>query len=411
MYQLDSAIVKPLDGNGRWRGMEIGSVTLNDLFNNFKRVIATLKHPALTGKFSLDIEKMRSSLAGNTQTFNDWLVSNGNRTLPTSTEVPYINTRYANFSDAVRAGYGVTPTHPTISASSSLTVADKPWLLMTKDGMDYQLMYNRCLINVNGFYHQTDYSTDGLFVVDGMKTCEYAGRNELGILSFLQLGDLNYIPIKDEMIYVHKDGELLRNNCYVDTGVDLSNKTVMLVLGGYLHVLDKRALFRISKSAFGIDFGQIPLVDRFYESYKVLDLSVLGMETAPTNDEQISINNLYSDAVLRKYLTMSQTFFVVLDNPEIFVDAIELRASPFPGCYTSSEPPIYPLIVGRGRHEVFWPRKEHDRYSVNISASWKGVHNYDSVPTLKQLSVSDSHVASMGYENEHAHFLLIGSDV
>lgn len=411
MYQLVSAIVKPMDGNGRWRGMDIGNVQLSDLFREFKRVVATLSNPVLPNPVSLDLEPLRNELGGSRMTFNVWLENNGNKTLPTSNEQIVINTRFAMFSDAVRSGYKVTPTHPTISPSSPLPVADKTDLLVTRAGADYQQIQRHVLANVNGFYHLTDWSTDGLFVVDGMKSCIHSGRNELGLLSFLNLGQLDFISIKKEMIYRHKESQKLRYNCYVDTGVDLSTKTVMLVLGGYLHVLDPRSFFRVSASAFGIDFGQIPLLDRYYESYRVLNLDELGLQKTAANDEQISVTDLFSDAVLTKYLTMSQSFFVVLDNQDIFLETMAVKQSPFPGCYTSFRQPIYPLVVGRGRHEVYWPRKEHDRYSINIRAAWRGHRNYDTINRKNHRSVSDAHLPVAGYSNSHAHFLLIGSDV
>jgi hypothetical protein len=215
------------------------------------------------------------------------------------------------------------------------------------------------------------------------------------------------------MIYTQRPEQQLRYNCYIDTGVDLSTKTVMLVLGGYLHFLDKRTFFRISPSAFGIDFSKIPMVGRYYESYKVLNFDSLGLEQSPINASQISVSNLLSDDVLRQYLQLSQTFFVVLDNEEIFMDTIEVKPSKLPGTYTASLPPVYPFSVGHGRHEVFWPRKEYDRYSVNIhtQAAWTAPHNYDTVRTRAQKSVSDAKLASFGFRNAQAQFQLIGSDV
>lgn len=411
MYQLVSAIVKPLDANGRWRSMDIGTVRLDDLYKGFRRVIATLSNKVLTANVSLDIEQLRAQLGGSSLTFNEWLIQNGSKTLPTSNDLPVIRTRYAQFSDAVRAGYHVTPTHPTISASSPLPISDRTDLLVTKKGVDYEFIHKRAIANVNGFYHLTDWSSEGIYVVDGMKSCLISGRNELGLLSFMQLGTIDLIPIQPDMIYTLREDQKLRYNCYVDTRVDLSQKTVFLVLGGYLHAVDPRVFFRVSASAFGIDFSQIPLVDRFYESHGVLDLSHLGLETTPANPNQVGINNLYSDAVLMKYLTMSQSFFIALDNQDIFVDYIDLHKSPFPGCYTSFTQPVYPMVVGRGRHAVYWPRKETDRFSVNIRQSWGAKPVYETVPTLKQNSVSDSQLPLDGYRNSDATFLLIGSDI
>jgi hypothetical protein len=272
-------------------------------------------------------------------------------------------------------------------------------------------VHKHVLANVNGFYHYTDVSERGVFVVDGMKSCLLSGRNELGLLSFLKLGEIKLIPIEPHMVYKHKSQQKLRYNCFVDAGQDLSQKTVMLVLGGYLHVLDPHNFWRISGSCFGINFDNIPLVDRYYESHKVIDLSSLVLDTTENNPSQINIEQLFSDEVLVRYLSLSQSFFVVLDNQDVFVETLPVKTSPYPGCYTSFGPPIYPLVIGRGRHEVFWPRKEHDRYSLSVNATWTGKFNYDTVRVNKQQSVSDARIPVEGFRNWDAHFLLIGSDI
>jgi hypothetical protein len=411
MYQLVSALVKPLGTNSRWRAMGIDNMPLSALFNDFSRVIAILSNPVLTHQVSLDMESFRADLGSSSLTFNGWLASQADLALPTSDSIPTINTRYAHFSDAVRSGFKITPTHPTIAPDSPLPVGDKTHVLLTRDGEDYELMYKHCLVNVNGFYHQTDYSTEGLYVTDGMKTCLKSGRNELGLLSFLSLGELSFMAITDDMIYTHRPEQQLRFNCYVKTGQDLSNKTVMLVLGGYLHLLDDRTFYRTGPGSFGIDFDQIPLIERYYESHKVIDFDSLNVETAPTNPDQVSVNSLYSDAVLRKYLQLSQSFLVVLDNTDIFTDRVELRQSPLIGVYTSMTSPIYPLLLGRGRHEVFWPRKEADRYSINTTAAWEGHRNFDTTVTKDLVSVSDANIVSLGFRNSQACLQLIGSDI
>jgi hypothetical protein len=411
MYQLVSAIVKPISSGGRWRNMDIGNVQLNALFRDFKRVIATLSNPNLTANVSFDIAPYLAALGGSTLTFNEWLVQNGNLTLPTTNNLPVIEPRYAKFADAVHGGYKVTPVHPTAASDATIPVEAKTDLQLTRANTDYALLYKHCLANVNGFYHRTDYSPNGLYIVDGMRSCLHGKRNEVGLLSFMALGELEFIQLTEDMIYTLKEGESLKTNCYFDTGVDLSQKTVMLVLGGYLQQLDQNAFYRISQTAFGINFGQLPLIDRYYETYKVLNLEDLGMESSPNSNEQISVEDLYSDAVLKRLLTMSQSFIVVLDKQDIFFDYVNVKRSPYPGCYTSFVRPVYPLVVGHGRHEVYWPRTEYDRWSININNAWHGEHNYTTVKTTDLHSVSDAQIASHGYRNDDAQFLLIGSDV
>lgn len=412
MYQLVSAIAKPLSGNGRWINLDIGNIPLTQLYSSYKKVIATLSNPALLDNVSLNIEQLRAELGASSLTFNQWLVDNSNKTLPTIDTLPAINTRYAHYADAFHAGYDIQPVHPTAAATSDMPPSERTYLRLTRPNTDYDLLYNSCLVNVNGFYHQTDRSADAVYVVDAVHSSLNAHRNEIGLYSFRELGKLTFIPIKDEMIYTQNDRQTLRTNCYVNTGVDLSTKTVMLVLGGYLHILDSRTFTRVSESAFRIDFNNLPLIDRYYESRGVLNLDSLLMEKSQDNPYQISLNDLYSDAVLRRYLTLSQSFFVALDNSDIFVEERHVQPSRMAGIYRGFDtPPKFPLVLGAGRHETYWYKKEDGQWSIHVSASSEGRRYYDTAKIDLTASVSDQEQMIFPKKNSPAKFLIVGTDI
>lgn len=411
MYQLVSAIVKPLTGDGRWRNLDIGNIPLHQLFSDNRKVIATLSNNFLEQYVSFNIENIRARFGASPLKFNEFLTQNGSASLQTLNSLPVINTRYARYADAFHAGYKMEPTHPTASSSANMPLTDKTWLRMTKKDLDYDHFYDSCLVNVCGFYHMIDSSDTAIYVVDGMKTARRANRNELGILNFESIGKINRIPITDAMIYKQKEHQQLKHNCYIDTDTDLSTKSVMLVMGGYLHILDKKTFFRVSETAFGIDFSNLPLLDRYYESREILDLSSLGLETTDTNLSQISVSELYSDEVLRRYLTLSQSFLVTIDNPEIFFNKQYLRPSPFPGVYSAGTPPIYPMVVGAGRHETFWYKPEHGMFSVHVNHSLRGKKMYQTIDALNAVSVSQNESTTSPSVNSKAEFLLIGTDI
>jgi hypothetical protein len=411
MYQLVSAIAKPLTGDSRWKNLDIGNIPFNQLFSQYKKVIAVLSNVFLPNNVSLNIEAMRATYGASSITFNGFLQVNGNATLPTTAVVPAINSRYAHYADAVHADYEITPTHPSADATSEMPRSDKTWLRLTKPGMKYSVFHESCLVNVNGFYHKTDAATDAIYVVDGNKTANIANRNEVGILSFRQLGKISLISITEDMVYTQKDTQSLRSNCYVDTGQDVSDKTVMLVLGGYLHVLDPRTFHRISSSTFSIDFSNLPLLDRYFESKGIIDLSSLPLEIDSTNDDHISINNLYSDEVLLAYLTLSQSFFVVLDNPDIFIDKEFIQPSKMPGVYTAYGEPRFPIVVCAGRHETYWYHPEKPFFSIHMNNTLRGEPNYDSRKVKTLVSVSSHESTVYGEINSPAFYLKIGTDL
>lgn len=411
MYQLVSAIVKPLTGDGRWKNMDISGLSMSTLFGSYKSVIAILSNNFLDHNVSFDIEPLRAKWAASDKPFIEFLYENGNLTLPTSDELPVINTRYAHFADAFHAKYEVVPVHATAAPDAPMPDGDKTYALLKKDGIDYTEMYKHCLVNINGFYHQTDHSSYGLYVTDAMKSVWKSGRNQIGILSMKGVSSMSFLPITEAMIHKQNDDQVLKNNCYIDTGLDLTEKTVMLVLGGYLHLLDRKTFKRVSPSTFKIDFSNLPLVDRFYESVEVIDLSSLGLDTTVNNPTQVGMGNLFSDAVLKKYLQLSQTFFVILDNKDIFIDEVPLRRMATPNTYITKEQPIYPMRVGCGRHEPYWYRKEHGQFAVAAKGVQKGNKIYNTRPLGNAQSVSDTNQPLFGYGNDHAAWIKIGTDI
>ncbi len=411
MYQLVSAIVKPLGGDGRWSEIDIGPLPMSTLFALYKSVIATLSNSLLDHHVSFDIEPLRSVWGASSMTFSNFLIANGNLTLTTTDELLVIQTRYAHFADAFHARYAITPMHPTAAPTATVPEEEKTWLWMTRPNTDYAAFYKNCLVNVNGMYHLTDHDPNGIYVIDGMKSVRLSGRNQCSILNFENIGELTFIPITPEMVYKQKPEQVLRHNCYIDTGVDLIDKTVFLVLGGYLHLTDPKTFYRVGNAEFAIDFMNFPLLERYYESFNLIDLSPLGLDSTTANPTQVSIDDLYSDAVLTKYLTLSQSFFIVVDNTDVFTEVQPLRQMATPNTYISTVDPIYPLLIGSGRHEPFAYRKEWGQYAVTVRNGQKGSKLFNTIKTMDTHSVSDSNEPFLGYRNSHAAFLKIGTDL
>ena len=99
-------------------------------------------------------------------------------------------------------------------------------------------MSRYCLISVNGLLHKADGSVNGLYVRDGAKSSRIANKTNVGIISFKDVGEFDIIPINRNMIKQPSETLRLKEKIYLDLNTDLSNKTVLLSLGGYLHAVD-----------------------------------------------------------------------------------------------------------------------------------------------------------------------------
>lgn len=410
MYQFISAIAKPLNGDGRWVDVAIGDIALRILFSTYSRILATLSNPFLTEPETLDLESIRDRIGGSKITFNEFLVQNANNSLMTTANNPVLKPRYAKYADGFHAGYKIQPVHPTAAPDAQLPLSEKTWLHLTRPDTDYDLFYKNCLVSVNGFFHMTDVSTDGVYIQDGMKSAFKSGQNQLGIYSFRELGEIRLIPIVESMVYRQNDRQTYRDRVHVDLSQDVTNKTVMLVLGGYLHVLDRKTFYRVSDTAFAIDLGNLPLLDRYYQSRKYLDYSSLPLETTGRNDSQIDVENFYSDANLLAYLTLSQSFFVVLDNPDIFATKVPVRKTVLPNNYIAYQPPVFPLVTEHGKITNFWYTSEDGQYSLSCYDALAYSRLYDTVDVSQQISVADSCDPQNPVVNGSAFLLKVGCD-
>lgn len=411
MYQLISAIAKPLGGDGHWINVEIGNVPMHVLYSTYSRIWAILSNPFLPTNVALDVELIRIDHGGKSTTFNEVLESIGSHALPTTKKIPTIQPRYAKYQDLFRAGYQVSPIHPHYSLDAPVPDADRTWLHITRPELDHQLFYKNCLVNINGFYHLTDASDEAVYVVDGMKSVRLARENQLGFVSFASLGNIKLVPIKTDMIYKQTDEQLFRHTAYVDLKEDLEGKTVMLVLGGYLHAIDNATFSRVGNSSFMIDFANLPFIERYLESKHFIDLSSMNLSTTDRNKNQVSLDELMGDEAITAYLTLSQSFFVILNHNDIFAELEPMEPSVIPNLFVTDEVPIYPMVTGVGRTANYWSKFDHGKYALFTGENLRDRPLHKTMHPTGLRSVTDQRIPSKPVYYANAAFFKIGTDL
>lgn len=408
MYTLVSAVAKQLSGNKDWVNVNISTMKLERVFALYSRVIVILNNSFYTNQFALDLDLIRDEIVGLDIAFPEYLVLNGNKTLPTTTTLPTIKETYVKYADAFRAGYKVTPISPTASIDSVLPIKEKTMLHLARKGTDYKLFYESCLVNVNGYFHLTDYDENGIYIEDGMKSQFLSNKANIGICSFREIGKLTFKPITNPMIYKQHATEELFHNTYIDVGQDITDKTVLLVIGGYLHGFGDDVVSRVSPTSLKIKFSNIPYLDRYYESRNYIDLSSLNLSSTSKSKTQIAVNELYSDEAIRAYFTLSQSFIVILDNPSIFTKKIPLHKTPFPDMFIAHQIPDKPLFVGAGKVTNYWTTYEDQQYSVTCDDTLRQNYVYDTIIAENNVSVNSSRVPINPLAHSIPHMLMIG---
>jgi hypothetical protein len=413
MYTLISSVVKPFSGNGRWETIDISNIPMTKIYTDYRGAKAVLTNPYISEKVILDLEAIRTQQVGSSLTFAQFLINNGDTVLPTTTGVINTTVKYAKYADAFRAGYKVSAISPDTSPDAEIPVGMKDWLLLTKDGLNYTDFQKYCLVNVNGYFHLTEANSRGIWVIDGMKTFRASDNNRLGIISFKDLGKIKIIPITDSMIHNQpSDQEQLGIRSYIKVPGGMDGYTTMVVIGGYLHFVNQELLYKTSPDTFCIDFNNIPLIERIYQSRERIDLTTLELETSTVNPSLLSTAQLFSDTVIKKYLTLPQSFIVQIDTTELYLEYDQLAETRLPGLYISNVDPIWPIISRTGKLVNYWDVEEDGKWAITADDTLlpnyllNTFQDYRSRPV-----VSDARITTQRWVNDRLSFLRICSNI
>ncbi|WP_233874953.1 hypothetical protein [Paraburkholderia adhaesiva] len=412
MYALVSAIGKSLSGGQDWSAIDLGDMTFSTIIQSYSTVYAELTNPFLEGPVSLNLNDILGTASNQQQTFNQYLAALGDAALPTSSNIFTLDTSYARYQDATRAGYDIEPISPGASLSSPLPTADKTDLFLTRARTSYTSFFQSCMVSVNGFFHLIDTDNEnGIWVIDGMKSVIHAKKNKVGIVDFQDLGTLTYIPITPAMLFKQTDTQNLGNHAYLNLGRDLTGYTVMVVIGGYLHVLDPKTVTLVGTDSIMIDFNNLPLFDRYYESKRFIDLSALPLTPWPDNPHAFTVADMISDAFIEAYLTLSQSFVVLVDNAELWAEFVGVEAPRWPCAYISYVEPIWPLVTGCGKIAEYWPVPEDRQWSLRVEDNFRNNYIYRTVDAKAQTGLSNNRNPMHATGLSPAYFLQIGCDI
>jgi hypothetical protein len=384
------------------------------LWTDYSRIYLILTNPVVVGQVSLDLNEVRSriTLVKPGTTVTQWLAGLGNQSLPTSTTIPQLKAKYVQYRDAVQAGYSLTPIHRTIAPGNDVVPADMTDLLLTKEGLNHQQFFENCLVDVNGLLHYSDYDSNGIHVYGAGSTRRITNDNHVGILSFRDLGGVRCIPITEDMITPGGTVADLNVNAIISTEESFVDKTVMFSFMGYLLPME-RAFRRIGDSAFSLDLRNQVVADWFFDAKRLIDLTSIENHLTYKNGgyDQIGLDEFSSDAVVKAMLTLSQSFLIVINNNDVYVDREQLGLTQTPDRYFTRTRPIWPVIFGKGRIFDYWSITEGDTYVLAGADNQRPEYNFETTDWGLGNSIDNTQSTINPFRFSKAYFLKIGSDL
>ena len=366
MYTVVKSYGIAKEQNSRWQELNLGSTPVYQIFELYRSVYLELTAAFLTENIYVDIESFRVKYHSFQGTLTDLFTDNGNETLQTIDEIPVLSTKRAYFSDAVYSGYKVQ-----ISQNVSTTDNAVLDLKVTRDKTEILDIYKHCIFSVNGFWHMTDMDPDNVYILSGGNTMLKSRDNHLGVWSWSNVGEIEYKKITPSMIFAQNNDAQLNDRAYIDTGIDTTNKTVLLFAGGYLVKPEPGVFFPIGNNIFCFNIGRIPMLRRYYESRQYIDFSDLGLDESTINDSLVDSSTFYSNENIKKYLSLPQSFLVIIDKPNVYFEDHPVRTAPMPGMLLSYYEPVFPLMLGAGRSPSYWKRHENGQWAINIADSYR----------------------------------------
>jgi hypothetical protein len=387
-YSFSSAIALRKDPSSGWQSVNPMTVTLGELLTTYQRIIVTLTNSFEVTPTLFDLIANRHRFNNPSLTFSAWLINNGNLALPSVGSALEVTTQQTNTGDLYAHGFKVRRVHPSGHPDMEYPLEDKTDALITKPGTDYLYMGSRSLVSLNGLFHLTEGSTHGLYVRDAVKSAKISGDVAMSITSFANIAELQLVPISTDMVFKTNPDQRLYKQTFVNLGVPTVGKTVLLSIGGYLHCLDS-AYREIGDGVVSIDFTKLPLLERLFESLDLIDMHTLNDVLLNGFKNTVIIDQITSDEFITKYLTLSQSFAIVVDTDYLVVNRDAFTSTKFPGQYISTFVPRGLLVTETGKELPYTVKEDTEWFSVNTKPLYTAGATYHSTQWPLETAVSN----------------------
>lgn len=377
MYALESAVAMPKAIGEVWVEKDFSGINCIDIVRDYSEAYFVLTNVFVQGKQTLTLSTVTEQLATFVGTFNDWLVSLGNKTLPTTTGVPVVTEGKSSYRTAFHAGFSVTPFDHLKSPSEDLSRNEEIDLLLTRKDTDYEYMYRCVLATVNGLFHRTGVRSDGFVIYQGGVSANLSKGNMVGLLNFEHVSKFKILDIDPSWIKRPVKDLALSDRVYLKTPESMFGKTVYLVLAGFLIPLGD-TLIKVADDVLALSTNRLSLINRYYLANELIDLSKLSLSKLE-NDPKRVLAEFHSDQFIEELLALPQSFLVVFDHANVSIERQALESLNVTGRWLSHEDPRGLLQVDFGYAPEY-----------NVSAEPDGRYVLQSLPVYQRLLVTQT---------------------
>jgi hypothetical protein len=409
MYRFVSSYLKPRGAAYTYQDIDISLKTIDYIQKEYIDGYIELSNPALSDNIFITIQEFRELKLPHRldQTFEYWLAYIKNRTINGTESRPNYETNIVRARNAAQASYKFNLCKRTLAPNANIAVGDMNDVYLHKSGVNLKMLRERSLVTVNGYLHPHVPYYDGIAIVGGGSQHKLIGELMVGILSFATIGDIQMIPITKERISKYSDGVLYSDRVVIDTGRDLTNKSVIVSIAGY--PLISSPLVNVVSDATGViklNMRGFDIVRHVNNSVGEINLESCGIVT-PNEDlgmPPLSMNYLRSDIMMLQYLTLPQSFIAIIDAPTLTVDRFPVTSTGVPHRHISESEPNMPMMDSNGKLVEYWIDPQNGPFSVMTRPDYYKTYLYETT----QQNEPDKHtrVLPVGGYLEHSYDFL-----
>lgn len=278
------------------------------------------------------------------------------------------------YQDAIYSGYKLDIGQMGVNLYDELARWDKeilPDVHLYRPNVttDYGLVQNKAFVTVNGFIHQTQLIDGKLWVKNATKSMLKTRINHLGLIS-LSRNPQNIVKINitDDMI-TSDVGVDLYHKLFITTEQEINYP--VLIAGGYFILPNPIHFYRVSDKTFALALNHISFIEKLFELNRYRDIfNELEITNAPDTTDAVFMTDVVSDATIRKFMTLDNTFICDLNILDLEVTKLYLNQSTLVGTYMYDQEPVYPLVAGMGKFVEYWKKIYNERYVMRTADSY-----------------------------------------
>lgn len=409
MYSLQKAYGVGVSIESTWGDQVIDDITVKQIYSLFREMYLVLDNPLLAEAINFNMVELKDEFINYEGTLADLFLAIGDRALPTIDSIPKYKTKWAVYGDAFSQGFKVDVVEPGRLPDGKGNRDNKTELCITRPRLNAKNMFDYSLVSLNGYFYPTDHDTNNLYILNGGKSLLRSRRNQIGILSFQNISKITQIPITKSMLSKLADTGTYADEVVFNLDPIYRDKSVILCLAGHLVFPDQHSFIKITDNDWLLKMSNLPIIERYFESKDFIDYSNLEL-TKFSNNEKIDIEEFLSDEVMERYITHEQSFFIVVDTPNLIRTTTYLRHSPLPGMFTTYIEPKSLLFVGRGRTAEYWKTYEDGQWAVNVVNSYTPNRTFDSVNEKNRLVNAGTDTPYKLYYNSRGVLINLGLD-